>query len=182
MKNQTNNKNEIANQKNKLLKTMANLEFYPDILDEKVNISNHTKIPISGIAGLGASFEPLANALRSAIGNKDTVTNLYKVTIPKGRELAMVDGGAAYIGSVLKKNGAVGGGQARLNPILINPNMLFMAVAMASIEKKLDGILEMQKEILAFLSQKERSELKGDFNFLSDILKNYWRKIRRLWI
>jgi len=73
----------------------------------------------------------------------------------------------------LKENGAVGGGQARLNPLICDPTMLFMAGAMYSIDKKLDAIQELQQELLDFLVQKERSELKGDLNFLDDIMNNY---------
>ena len=48
-----------------------------------------------------------------------------------------------------------------------------MAIALAEINKKLDDIKEIQQEILDFLTHKERAELKGDLNFLADILNNY---------
>jgi len=67
----------------------------------------------------------------------------------------------------------VGGGQARLNPLIFDPKMIFMAAVFANIEKKLDNILEMQQEIVDFMVRKERSELRGDLNYLSDILNNY---------
>ena len=51
--------------------------------------------------------------------------------------------------------------------------MLFMAATIATIDKKLDAIQEMQRELLEFLVQKERSDLRGDLNFLSDALNNY---------
>lgn len=51
--------------------------------------------------------------------------------------------------------------------------MLFMAATCANIDKKMDSIQDMQKELLDFLAQKERSELKGDLNFLVDVINNY---------
>ncbi len=51
--------------------------------------------------------------------------------------------------------------------------MLFVAAALANIEKKLDSIQETQQEMLDFLVQKEKSTLKGDLDFLMDIYNNY---------
>ena len=64
-------------------------------------------------------------------------------------------------------------GQAVLNPMVCNPAMLFMAVALANIDKKLDAIRETQIEIVNFLVQKETSELKVELRFLADMLNNY---------
>jgi hypothetical protein len=64
-------------------------------------------------------------------------------------------------------------GQAVLNPVAFNPTTIFMAAALANIDKKLDAIQESQQEMMDFLVQKEKSELKGDLNFLTDILDNY---------
>lgn len=51
--------------------------------------------------------------------------------------------------------------------------MLFMAAALANIDRKLDTIKEMQQEMLEFLAQKEKAELKGNLIFLYDIFDNY---------
>ena len=55
------------------------------------------------------------------------------------------------------------------NPIAMNPTMPFMAIALHSIDKKLDAIQETQKELLAFLEQKEKSKLKSDLIYLTDV-------------
>ena len=64
-------------------------------------------------------------------------------------------------------------GQARLNPLVCNPTMLFMAVVLMRIEHKLDSIQEIQQEIIEFLEQKEKSKLRGNLNVLADVLNNY---------
>ena len=73
-------------------------------------------------------------------------------------------------------------GQARWNKqdnieqfttIPYNPTMLFMAVTLMSMDKKLDTIQEIQQEIIKFLEQKEKSNLKGNLDTLYDVLNNY---------
>ncbi|MBK5211808.1 MAG: hypothetical protein JJE36_05820 [Coriobacteriia bacterium] len=155
-----------------ILNTMKNVEYYPSSVEE-VDMAKYTKFPLSRIPAMGTAFEPLVAAFQNVVNGGQASTGLYKVTIPKGGHLAEFQNGSGYLGSVLKGNGAVGGGQAILNPLVCNPTMLFMAVALKGIDKKLDIIQEIQQEIIGFLVQKEKSELKGDLNILTDILNNY---------
>ncbi|MFD2443765.1 hypothetical protein ACFSO7_07185 [Bacillus sp. CGMCC 1.16607] len=165
--------NEIDERKSEIVKAMTDVEFYPAIIEEQICLDKYTKLSLSRVTTFGTAFEPLAAAFRSVINGGEAKSGLYQVTIPKGTRLAEFKNGFGYLGSVLKKNGAVGGGQAVLNPLVCNPAMLCMAATLATIDKKLDNIQEMQKEILDFLVQKERSDLKGDLNFMTDVLNNY---------
>ncbi|HHU12797.1 MAG TPA: hypothetical protein GXZ64_06185 [Clostridiaceae bacterium] len=151
---------------------MTNVEFYPSILEEQANIAEYTKIPLLRLPALGVAFEPLAAAFQYAVSGGKAVSGLYQVVVPSGGHLATLKSGVGNIGSVLNANNQIAG-QATLNPLVCNPTMLFMAVALANIDKKLDAIQEIQQELLDFLAQKERSELKGDLNYLADILNNY---------
>lgn len=165
--------NELVEQKNDLIKAITDVEYYPVIFEEETNIVNYTKLPLSRIPALGTAFEPLSAAFQQLVNSGGATSGLYRVTIPNGGQLAEFKNGSGYLGSVLKENGAVGGGQAVLNPLAINPTMVFMAVALANIDKKLNAIQEVQQEMLDFLIQKERSELKGDIIFLADTLNNF---------
>lgn len=165
--------NELSERKSEIVKAMTDVKFYPATIEEQICLAKYTKLPLSRVKTLGTAFEPLTAAFRNFINGGGATSGLYQVTIPKGGHLAEFKNGSGYLGSVLKENGAVGGGQAVLNPLVCNPTMLFMAATLATIDKKLDNIQEMQKEILNFLYQKERSELKGDLNFLTDVLNNY---------
>ena len=78
-----------------------------------------------------------------------------------------------FIGSLQTSAGMVGGGQAKMTPLACDPTMIFMAAALANVEKKLDAIQDMQKEMMDFLVQKEKADLKGDLNFLFDVFNNY---------
>jgi hypothetical protein len=165
--------NQNADRKSKIVKAMTDVEFYPAIIEEQICVAKYTKLPLSQVKTLGTAFEPLTAAFRNVINGGGATSGLYQVTIPKGAHLAEFKNGSGYLGSVLKENGAVGGGQAVLNPLVCNPTMLFMAATLATIDKKLDNIQEMQQAILDFLVQKERSEIRGDLNFLTDVLNNY---------
>ncbi|MBL3889147.1 hypothetical protein IRV22_15620 [Bacillus cereus] len=165
--------NKIAERKSEIVKAMTDVEYYPAIIEEQICVAKYTKLPLSRVTTLGTAFESLTAAFRNVINGGGATSGLYQVTIPKGAHLAEFKNGSGYLGSVLKENGAVGGGQAVLNPLVCNPTMLFMAATLATIDKKLDNIQEMQQELLVFLVQKERSNLRGDLNFLTDVLNNY---------
>lgn len=159
--------------KNEVSKIASNIELYPEALDSHYDVADYKKIPFGGIASLGTSFESVSAAFQYITSGGKATSGLYKVVVPNGGSLASFNKRSGYLGSVLKENGAVGGGQAILNPLVMNPTSVFMAVALASITQKLDSIQLLQEEMMNFLIQKERSELKGDLNFLQDTLNNY---------
>lgn len=51
--------------------------------------------------------------------------------------------------------------------------MLFMASALANIEKKLDAIQQMRQEVMEYLVQKEKADLKGNLIFLYNLFNDY---------
>lgn len=160
--------NEV-NEKNEIIKSMIGVEVYP-VDDDANNIMKATKIPYSKITIFGTAFEPLVEAFQFLSNTGGS--GLYKVTVPNGGHLAKFKDGSGNLGTVLdKKNKIVG--QATMKPVVCNPTMLFMAVALASVDEKLDIIMETQQEMLDFLIQKEMSELRGDLSLLSDIINNY---------
>ncbi|KAB0575636.1 hypothetical protein F7P78_10990 [Fusobacterium naviforme] len=154
-----------------LQQSLAKMEFYPVLADEDMSVAQYTKIPLERLPALGTAFEPIATAVQGALGG--TTTQLCKVTIPSGTHLAALKNGAGNIGTVLNNTTNQISGQAVLNPLVCNPTMIFMAAALANIDKKLDSIQELQQEMMDFLVQKEKSELRGNLNFLGDILNHY---------
>lgn len=153
------------------LSDIMTVEFQPVISEETFDDSNYTKLSLTSLATMGVAFQPLSNALQKIAGS-ETTTSICKVTIPKGTKLAKFKDGSGSLGTVLSQNNDLVG-QARINPMAFDPTTLLVAATLASIDNKLDTIQELQKEILDFLLQKERSVLKGDLNFLTDILNNY---------
>lgn len=154
-----------------LRQAIDNMEFHPVLVEEDLATAKYTKIPLSRLSALGTAFEPLETAVYRVLGEANT--QLCKVTIPSGTHLATLKSGAGNIGTVLNNTTNQIAGQAVLNPLVCNPTMIFMAATLANIDKKLDVIQELQQEMMNFLIQKEKSELRGNLNFLGDILNSF---------
>ena len=157
--------------KNEILQAMSAMELGPLEVKNEINPHTYTEIPISRLLARGNVFEPVASAIQQMTSNEEASSGCYKVTIPKGTQLAQFRDGSGFLGTAIGEQGIAG--QARLNPLLCDPTMLLVAAALANVEKKLDAIQEVQQEMLDFLAQKEKSALKADLNFLIDIQNNY---------
>ena len=164
--------NELAENNAAALQIMENLEFRPALIENDFSLTNYTKLPISRLPALGTAFEPIASAVLKVVGGPGATTGLCKVTIPRGTHLAKFKSGIGNLGTALNANNQIAG-QAVLNPLKCDPTMIFMAAALATIDEKLDAIQELRQEMMDFLIQKERVELRGNLIFLSDILSNY---------
>lgn len=156
--------------KNQMIKAIMDVEYYP-VIKEDTSLEKYAKLPLSKISAMGVAFEPLTAAIQSVFGG-GAKSGLYRVNVTGGGHLAKLKNESSFIGTVLNENNVISG-QARLNPLILDPATLFMATALASIDQKLDTIQETQQEILEFLEHQEKSKLKGNLNFLSDVLNNY---------
>ena len=163
---------ELVDKKEKTIPNTDYMEFFPELVEDDNSVVNYTKIPFSQIPALGTAFEPLNAAVQNVFAGSGTTSGLYRVTIPGGTHLAHFKNGAGNLGTVLNANNQIAG-QAVLNPLVCNPTMVFMAAALANIDKKLSSIQELQQEMLERLEQKDKTEQRGNLIFLSDILKNY---------
>ena len=164
--------NEITSSRVEAIQKIANMEFQPMPIDDDYSTRAYTKLPLSRVTALGTAFEPLVSAVQKVIGGPGTTSGLYKVTIPSGTHLAEFKNGAGNLGTVLNTNNQIAG-QAVLNPLVCDPTMIFMAATLANIDKKLDSIHELQQEMMDFLVQKERAEVRGNLIVLSDIMDSY---------
>ncbi len=162
--------NELV-RKNELIKAMTASELASPVMQEELAVQTYSKIPLSRIAALGTGLEPVVAAVQQVVSSGQAVSGYYKVTIPAGTHLASFKDGTGFLGTALGDTGIAG--QARLNPLMCDPTMLFVAATLANIDKKLDAIQETQQEMLDFIVQKEKSALKGDLDFLMDIYNNY---------
>lgn len=160
-----------AARKNELLKAMSATELAPLEVKNEISVQTYSKIPLSRLTALGTGFEPVVSAIQQVTSHGQATSGFYKVTIPKGTHLAQFKEKSGFLGTAVGEHGIVG--QAQLNPLLCDPTMLLVAAALANIDKKLDAIQEVQQEMLNFLTQKEKSALKADLNFLMDIQNNY---------
>lgn len=154
-----------------ILQMIKDKELCPAAQEQEVGIANYTPLPLSRLAAYGTAFQPLVTAVQTAVSGAGG-SGIYYVNTA-GKTMFQMKGTKNYIGSLQNSKGMVGGGQAQMMPLACDPTMLFMAAALANIEKKIDAIQDMQKEMMDFLVQKEKADLKGNLNFLFDIFNNY---------
>lgn len=156
--------------RNEIIKAIGVQELSSPLTTTDLGTNTYNKIPLSGIAALGVGFESVATAIQQITNNGQAVSGYYKVTIPAGTHLASFKDGSGFLGTAIGDSGI--DSQARLNPV-IDPTMMLMAITLVNIDRKLDAIQETQQEMLDFIVQKEKSELKGDLSFLIDVYNNY---------
>ncbi|HJB86750.1 MAG TPA: hypothetical protein H9766_05220, partial [Candidatus Dorea faecigallinarum] len=156
---------------NEILQIMKDTSIFPLVEETEVGIANYTPIPVSRLAAYGTAFQPLVTAIQTIAGGAGG-SGIYYVNTA-GKTMFQMNGTKNFIGSLQTATGKVGGGQAQITPLACDPSMLFMAAVLANIEKKLDVIQDMQREMMGFLVQKEKAALKGNLFFLSDVLNNY---------
>lgn len=164
--------NELAH-KDQFLQLMAATEVTPAALKTELSAQAYGKLPLSQLAALGVGLEPVVSAVQQITSHGRAVSGYYKVTIPKGTHLANFRAESGFLGTALEDATNCIDAQARLNPLLCNPTLLFAAAALMSMDRKLDALQETQQEMMDFLLQKETSKQKGDLDFLSDVLENY---------
>ncbi|MBR2025476.1 MAG: hypothetical protein IKA02_06690 [Clostridia bacterium] len=160
--------------KNAIVKAMTEVECVPVFEDNQIS-EQRSKISLDKIASMGIAFQPMVSAFQKLTGQVGK-EGLYRVTFPpqaKGGTLVSFNDNSGFMGGIKIAGENNFAGQARLNQIPCDPTMICMAVAMMSINQKLDAIQEAQKEIIEFLQLKEKAKLKGNLSVLQEILDEY---------
>lgn len=146
--------------------------------EEKKPEKKGTKIPFEKFANLGIGVAIVETLSKTIKHNKIIASGLYRVDFPQGTHLSSFKNGSGFLGMVRdnKTNKVVK--QAVINPseiqkVPIDPTAIAMMAMLANMEKKLADIQELQKEMMQFLEQKEKSEQRGNLIFLQDIYENY---------
>lgn len=156
-----------------LRKKMANeimeVELLPTITEISLKEVEYKKYPIENLSALGVATKPLVEAMQS-LKRVEGTSGIYIVKT-KGKKMFESQGG--FIGSLQTTEGAVGGGQAIMKPLACDPTMMFMSMALMTIEKKLDDIKNLQQEMLDWVKTKEKANIRGNMNALIDVLNNY---------
>jgi len=162
---------ELVQHRDEALRAMADVEYMPVVPEYDLSSNNTTTVSLANLASLGVAFQPITSAIQAVITGEGG-SGLYFVNT-FGKNMHTHNQTGNYIGSLKNAAGTVGGGQAQMTALPVDPTMICMAVALMNIEKKLDTIQETQMEILAFLEEKERAVLQGNLNTLNDVLSNF---------
>lgn len=143
-------------------------DFFPD---------KYVSFPLDEFKSLGVAFSSLAAAFLSVSQGNGQGKVLYEATFPVAGKLAKAKDGSGLLGTIVNKRGIAG--QARFHEVESvthtagNASMLFMALAIMTINKALNNISENQKEIISFLEVDKQTQLKADLIILSDIIEDY---------
>lgn len=141
------------------------------------------QIPLSELSSLGAGISSLIPGLRTVTQKVTFDTNgLYRVANAGAGDTlkAAKDGNfwgalrTAEGKSKMGKLASVDSLSAEATTVMpFNPATLMMAAAFLAIEKKLDVIEKMEKEILSFLEIEKQSGIEADVETLMNLLRRY---------
>lgn len=169
---------------NEMINPFKPSEFTPAIIEE-VNLKKYSAFPLSELSTFGIALEPvvefISSATGTAAGSAATAggSGLYWVDVPAGAHLASFKSGKGYLGAALSNaTNQVGAGQAVLNPaasapIAFDPTLILVSCAIFAITQKLDNCIQLGKNILQYLELKDKSEITGSINFMTDVFNNY---------
>lgn len=174
-------KSEIANQ-------LASFTFTPESTDIEVKLDTATRIPLTELSTLGTGLASLGDLNRTitqtvsipgkgllqafdANGNLLDLGKLFKAKDGSGMLGSFHD--AAKKTNVARFKEA--GDQAIdvVTKVPVDPVTMFVAAALMEINQKLDDIQETQKEMFEYIKNKDRAELRGNLETLSDVINNY---------
>lgn len=140
-------------------------------------------IPIAQLATLGAGVSSLIPALHTV--TQTTMANaqgLYRLANAGVEDTLKVARNGNFWGAFKCADGTSKMAQFQSAAPLtatstvtmpIDPATMLMAVALFSIEQKLDSIVETQKQILAFLEVEKESEIEADIETLASMISKY---------
>lgn len=159
---------------------LMNITYYPS-LEEVENKNDYVNISLSKLASLGMIGSLFVEQTQTVTTTLNT-EGLFSAVIPKGMHLASAKDGSGNLGTLLDANNKLAG-QARFKEVSginatqtitapINPAIAAMSLMLLSIDKKLDTIQESQKEIISLIKTKEHGDIKGNIQYLYDILKD----------
>ncbi|MBO6048030.1 MAG: hypothetical protein J6P61_09865 [Erysipelotrichaceae bacterium] len=155
-------------------------DYYPEEMKDELQLMSFQSYEINDILAYGGL---LANSMSEIVkivkNNKGTAKEiLCKVKCPKNFDddlKLMKKNNGKMSGTIME--GSKIAAQADLVPVgalsaapTVFANMA-VAAALMKVEKSLDGIEDVAKEILEFLELKEKSEMQGNLNTLADIMK-----------
>ena len=176
-------KNEIVEQKeNQVINVEENKENYSlvemnnymlsDVRKETLN-NNTYSLSLSKLSEISPITVSTANNIKTIIEqNPKTSGNLYRITnLEKNDSLKTMRDGKTFWGAIKKEDGS--STMAKLkevksnNPITLDPTIIMMSVALASIEQELGEIKELSKKIYSFLEHEKESEIESDLEILN---------------
>lgn len=168
-------------------------DAFPVVRLQDNQLAAYKQIPLAGLAALGTAFTQLPEGARTIVESvtKTVATNetLFVGINPKGIPGFLRENEFGTTGNIMQINPQgkqVIAGRMRFKSIdglpvnetsttvmPIDPMLMVVAVALITIEKKLDGIQESVEEVLQYLKLEKQSSQRGNLNMLSEIMDDY---------
>lgn len=140
-------------------------------------------VPLAQLTTLGAGVSSLLPTLRTVTQTTTINTSgLYRLANAAVGDTLKVAKNGNFWGAFKTTDGASKFAQLQSAGSLtattqsvaaINPATMMMAVALFSIEQKIEEIEKMQKQIISFLEIEKESEIEADVEMLSNIISKY---------
>ena len=162
-------------------------DSFPILRASEVDLEKYEKLPLSGLAALGAAFATLPEAARTIVQTVttgvDTGEMLFTAINPKGATGFLRMGEYGTSGRIVNSKGRYTGSlyfkpvenvplmQTTTTVMPFDPATVAVAVALMRIEEKLDALQKTAEETLQFLKLDKQSKQRGNLNALSDIFE-----------
>ena len=152
--------------------------------DIEVSTETAFKIPFDQLPALGVAFSAIADVFQTATGGSGqtlfTATNAFGKAIDPAK-LQRFNDGTGLLGSI--RNSEKGVEQVRLHVAgvegagaavaSVDPMLLICAAVLMQVNQKLDAIQQTQEEIFEYLRDRDKAELRGSLQALTDIMRDY---------
>lgn len=146
-------------------------------MDTSLILQNGEAMPLSNLANLGSDLASILPQIKDITSNKSKNKKgeaLYRViNLKSGDTLKYSKKNKYYYGAISKKDKKSTMAhlkKANTNSIVLDPNMMIVAMALHQVEKKLSEIKDVCDSILTFLERDKESEIKADLEVLKNIL------------
>lgn len=183
---------DIANKEGTEIATVAS-DAFPVVRIQEGQLSAYKQIPLASIATISTAFAQLPEGARTIVQSvtKTLGTNetLFVGINPKGTPGYIIENEYGTVGNIMQINAqgkhviadrmrfkAIDGlpvNETTTTVMPIDPMLMVVAVALMTIEKKLDGIQKSVDDILQFLKQEKQSKQRGNLNMLAEIMEDY---------
>ena len=183
---------DIAVNQNTMLSPLAS-ESFPVVRVQPNQLAAYKQIPLAGLASLGTAFSQLPEGARTVVQTvtKQVATNetLFVGINPKGVQGFLRADANGTVGNIMQINAQgkqVIAGRMRFKPVdgipmnetmstvmPIDPMLMVVAIALMTIEQKLDGIQKSVEEVLQFLKLEKQSAQRGNLNMLAEIMDEF---------
>ncbi|MGM9614492.1 MAG: hypothetical protein ACI3W7_03040 [Oscillospiraceae bacterium] len=168
-------------------------DAFPVVKLQESQLAAYRQIPLTGLAALGTAFAQLPESARTIVESKTkTIATNQTVFVginPKGISGFLRENEFGTTGNIMQVNPQgkqVIAGRMRFKPIdglpvnettttvmPVDPMLMVVAVALISIEKKLESIQESVEEVIQYLKLEKQSSQRGNLNMLSEIMDDY---------